>query len=79
MKVHCEAFVCFQFGFVFFWQKEIGGKAAHKMLVKLTQGRKKRAAHVKYKIMLIKREILIVIKQRSLVIGGNMCSSLLKT
>ena len=68
--------MCLKFGFVIFWQKEIGAKAAHNMLVKLTQGRKKRAAHVKYKIMLIKREIFIVIKQRSLVIGGNMCSSL---
>ena len=36
MKVFCEAFMCLQFGFVIFWQKEIGAKAAHKMLVKLT-------------------------------------------
>jgi hypothetical protein len=28
--------MCLQFGFVIFWQKDIGGKAAHKMLVKLT-------------------------------------------
>jgi hypothetical protein len=28
--------VCFQFGFVIFWQKDLGAKAAHKMLVKLT-------------------------------------------
>jgi hypothetical protein len=28
--------MCLQFGFVIFWQKDIGAKAAHKMLVKLT-------------------------------------------
>jgi hypothetical protein len=28
--------MCLQFGFVIFWQKEFGAKAAHKMLVKLT-------------------------------------------
>jgi hypothetical protein len=28
--------MCLQFGFVFFWQKDFGAKAAHKMLVKLT-------------------------------------------
>jgi hypothetical protein len=27
-----------QFGFVIFWQKDFGAKAAHKMLVKLTSG-----------------------------------------
>jgi hypothetical protein len=26
----------YQFGFVIFWQKDFGAKAAHKMLVKLT-------------------------------------------
>ena len=30
--------MCLQFGFVIFWQKEFGAKAAHKMLVKLTLG-----------------------------------------
>jgi len=30
--------MCLQFGFVFFWQKAFGAKAAHKMLVKLTPG-----------------------------------------
>jgi hypothetical protein len=30
--------VCLQFGFVIFWQKDFGAKAAHKMLVKLTPG-----------------------------------------
>ncbi len=29
-----------QFGFVIFWQKDFGAKAAHKMLVKLTPGDK---------------------------------------
>jgi hypothetical protein len=30
------AFMCLQFGFVIFWQKDFGAKAANKMLVKLT-------------------------------------------
>jgi hypothetical protein len=30
--------MCLQFGFVIFWQKDLGAKAAHKMLVKLTPG-----------------------------------------
>ncbi len=30
--------MCLQFGFVIFWQKDFGAKAAHKMLVKLTLG-----------------------------------------
>jgi hypothetical protein len=29
----------YMFGFVIFWQKDFGAKAAHKMLVKLTTGR----------------------------------------
>jgi len=33
-KVLCAAFMCLQFGFVIFWQKDLGAKAAHKMLVK---------------------------------------------
>jgi hypothetical protein len=37
-KVFCAAFMCIQFGFVIFWQKDFGAKAAHKMLVKLTPG-----------------------------------------
>ncbi len=35
-KVHCAPFMCLQFGFVIFWQKDFGVEAAHKMLVKLT-------------------------------------------
>jgi hypothetical protein len=35
-KVFCAAFMCLQFGFVMFWRKDFGAKAAHKMLVKLT-------------------------------------------
>jgi hypothetical protein len=31
-----------QFGFVIFWQKDFGAKAAHKMLVKLTPGYKEK-------------------------------------
>jgi hypothetical protein len=32
-------FMCLQIGFVIFWQKDFGAKAAHKMLVKLTPDR----------------------------------------
>ncbi len=35
-KVFCAAFLCLQFGLVIFGQKDLGAKAAHKMLVKLT-------------------------------------------
>jgi hypothetical protein len=36
-KVFCGAFMCLQFGFVIFWQKDFpGAKAAHTMLEKLT-------------------------------------------
>jgi hypothetical protein len=38
MKVFCAAFMCLQVGFVIFWRKDFGAKAAHKMLVKLTPG-----------------------------------------
>jgi hypothetical protein len=31
--------MCLKFGFVIFWQKDFGAKAAHKMLVKLTTDR----------------------------------------
>jgi len=31
----CAAFMCLLFGFVLFWQKDFGAKAAHEMLVKL--------------------------------------------
>jgi hypothetical protein len=37
-KVYCAAFMCLQYGFVIFWQKDFGAKAAHKLLVKLTPG-----------------------------------------
>jgi hypothetical protein len=30
--------MCLQCGFVIFWQKDLGAKAAHKMSVKLTPG-----------------------------------------
>ncbi len=32
------AFMCLQVGFVIFWRKDLGAKAANKMLVKLTPG-----------------------------------------
>ncbi len=43
-KVFCAAFMCLQFGFVNFWQKDFGAKAAHKMLVKLAPGHYKKRA-----------------------------------
>jgi hypothetical protein len=36
IEVFCPAFMCLQFGFVIFWQKDFGAKVAHKMLVKMT-------------------------------------------
>jgi hypothetical protein len=38
-KVFGASFICLQFGFVIFWRKDFGAKAAHKMLVKLTPGK----------------------------------------
>jgi hypothetical protein len=37
-KSFLRGFICLQFGFVIFWRKDFGAKAAHKMLVKLTPG-----------------------------------------
>ena len=37
-QVFCADFLYLQFVFVIFWQKKIGKKASHKMLVKLTTG-----------------------------------------
>jgi hypothetical protein len=37
-NVFGAAFMCLQFGFLIFWRKDLGAKAAHKMLVKLTPG-----------------------------------------
>jgi hypothetical protein len=37
-KAFCATFMCLQFGFVIFWQKNFGTKADDKMLVKLTPG-----------------------------------------
>jgi len=36
--VFCKPFLCLNFGFEIFWYKNIGAKAAHKMLMKLTTG-----------------------------------------
>jgi hypothetical protein len=33
-----QLLMCLQFGFVIFWRKDFGAKAARKMLVKLTTG-----------------------------------------
>jgi hypothetical protein len=38
MKIFCTAFMCLQFGFVIFWQKDFGAKVGHKMSVKLQPG-----------------------------------------
>jgi hypothetical protein len=35
-NVFCAALMCLQFGFVIFWRKDFGTKAAHKMLLKFT-------------------------------------------
>jgi hypothetical protein len=35
-KVLCAPFMCLQFGFVIFWRKDFGAKAAHEMMVNLT-------------------------------------------
>jgi len=40
-KVFCPAFIYLWFGFVIFWIKNIGPKAARKMLMKLTTGEQK--------------------------------------
>jgi hypothetical protein len=37
-KVFGRAFMCLQFGFVIFWQKDFSTKAANKVLVKMTPG-----------------------------------------
>jgi len=41
-KDFCAAFMSLQLGFVIFWRKNIGTKAAHKMLAKMTEGHKRR-------------------------------------
>ncbi len=46
MKVFCAPFMCLQFGFVIFGPKDLGAKAANKMLVKLTSGGSGVLAHV---------------------------------
>ena len=38
--------MCLQFVFVIFWQKDLGTKAAHKMLVKLTPERITRVCQI---------------------------------
>ncbi len=38
MKVFCAAFMCLQFGFVIFWQKDFSAKTVNKLLLKLTPG-----------------------------------------
>jgi hypothetical protein len=37
-KVFLRSFYVLKIGFVIFWQKDFGTKAAHKMMVKLTPG-----------------------------------------
>ncbi len=46
LKVFSEEFHYLQFGFVIFWQKSVGVKAALKMLVKLTPGFPSEVEHV---------------------------------
>ena len=53
------ALMCLQFGFcIFFWQKEIGAKAACKILGKLTTYRR-RAFNTRKKLVLIRTELEI--------------------
>jgi hypothetical protein len=51
-KVLCAAFMCLQFGFVIFWRKDFGAKAAHKMFVKLTPGLYSRAVMKQHRFVL---------------------------
>ncbi len=54
-KVFCTAFMCLQFGFVIFGGKDLGVKAAHKMLVKLTPGIGKKQ-NIKHSSLLCRNE-----------------------
>jgi hypothetical protein len=38
MKVARAAFLCLRFGFVLYWRKTVGAKAALRMLMKLSPG-----------------------------------------
>ena len=51
-KVFFEAFLSLQLRFVFFWRTENGAKAALKMLVKLTRGRRRRRVMRTYQVLL---------------------------
>jgi hypothetical protein len=58
-KVLCAPFMCLQFGFVIFWQKDFGAKAAHIMLVKLTPASKAVAGTVIMEQIIFERLPLI--------------------
>jgi len=58
MKVFCAAFLCLQLGFVIFWQKDFGAKAAHKMLVKMTPGQSHKNLLLKNSQAYIKQTVL---------------------
>ena len=52
--------MCLQFGFVIFWQKDFGAKAAHKMLVKLTPGgHKMREKQAKLKVQNLALHLIV--------------------
>jgi hypothetical protein len=61
-KVFYAAFMCFQFGFVIFWQKDFGAKAVHKMLVKLTPG----CRHKKIFVVSSRNELLKILEKCSI-------------
>jgi len=67
-KVLCALFMCLQFGFVFFWRKDLGAKAAYKMLVKLTPGQKKTCNIFSYIYMIT----LSCLRKPSLVLSCTM-------
>ncbi len=57
-KVLFTAFKCLQFGFVIFWRKDFGTKAAHKMLVKLTPGEFEQGSCNDRKILDVSLEVI---------------------
>jgi len=55
-----QFFLLLQFGFVTFWQKDIGKKGAHKMLMKLTIGRNDyfNSIFIQLKLLILKKHFL---------------------
>jgi hypothetical protein len=68
MKVFCTAFMCLQFGFVIFRQKDFGPKAAHKMLVKFTPAKTYLAGFEIEQDLLVRRVINWMIRVRPILL-----------